>query len=61
MVEVVLRRRSMILTKEARKTLHLAQQNGTPVGEIGYVVGLNGVLIHRVAAPAADAEVLRCL
>ena len=36
----------------------MLQQNRPPVREVGNVVGLNGVLVERVAAAAADAEIL---
>jgi hypothetical protein len=46
---------------QSRQSLHLRQHDGTPPGEVLDVVGLQRVLVHGVARPAADAQVLRRL
>ena len=46
---------------QAGQALHLAQQDRSPLGKILHVVGLDRVLIHRIAGPAADAQILHGL
>ncbi len=46
---------------KAGKFLHLREHAGAPGGEIGNLVGLEGVLVESGGIPAADAEILRGL
>ena len=43
---------------EAGQLLHFGQQEWSPCLQILNVIGLDGVLIKRIAAPAPDTQIL---
>jgi len=46
---------------KAVKLFHFAQQNGTPLRQVPYVVALKGVLVERIASPSSNTQILRRL
>ena len=43
------------------QVLHRTQNDRSPVGKVLHLVGLDRVLVHRIAGPASNAQVLHGL